>query len=110
MSGRHFAGSTKVLGRDEEEKKPPECAVVASAAAFMGPEWRRAPAVYLSSMMAAGTAGVGTGSALAPPRLGPMKAPAEATPAYTADVLPDPFVARTFVDPAWAPQKRGMLG
>lgn len=43
-------------------------------------------------------------------RLGPMKATAEATPAYTAGVLPDPFVARTFVNPAWAPRKRGMLG
>ena len=43
-------------------------------------------------------------------RLGPMKATAEATPAYTAGVLPDPFVARTFIDPAWAPRKRGMLG
>ena len=39
-------------------------------------------------------------------RLGPMKANAEATPAYTTGVLPDPFVARTFVDPAWAPRKR----
>ena len=39
-------------------------------------------------------------------RLGPMKATAEATPVYTAGVLPDPFVARTFVDPAWAPRKR----
>ena len=26
---------------------------------------------------------------------------------YTTGVLPDPFVARTFVDPAWAPRKRG---
>ena len=34
-------------------------------------------------------------------RLGPMKATTEATPAYTAGVLPDPFVARTFVDPAY---------
>ena len=42
--------------------------------------------------------------------MGPMKATAEVTPAYTAGVLPDHFVARTFVDPAWAPQKRGMLG
>ena len=30
-----LAGSTKVLGRDEEAKKPPESAVVASAVAFM---------------------------------------------------------------------------
>ena len=43
-------------------------------------------------------------------RLGPMKATAEATPAYTAGVLPDPFVARTFVDPAWAPRKRKTKG
>ena len=43
-------------------------------------------------------------------RLGPMRATAEAMPAYTAGVLLDPFVARTFVDPAWAPRKRGMLG
>ena len=43
-------------------------------------------------------------------RLGPMKDTAEATPAYTVGVLPDPFVARTFIDPAWAPRKRGMLG
>ena len=40
-------------------------------------------------------------------RLGPMKATAEATPAYIAGVLPDPFVARTFVDPAWDPWKQG---
>ena len=39
-------------------------------------------------------------------RLGPMKATAEAMPAYTEGVLPDPFVARTFVDPAWAPRKQ----
>ena len=38
--------------------------------------------------------------------LGRMKATAEATPAYTTCVLPDHFVGRTFVDPAWAPQKR----
>ena len=37
--------------------------------------------------------------------LGPMKDIAEATPAYTTGVLPDPFVARTFIDPAWAPRK-----
>ena len=55
MSGRHFAGSTKVLRRDEEAKKPPECAVVALAVAFMGPEWRRPPVFYFSSMMAADT-------------------------------------------------------
>ena len=40
-------------------------------------------------------------------RLGPMKATAEATPAYTAGVLPDPFVARTFIDPSWASWKWG---
>ena len=34
-------------------------------------------------------------------RLGPMKATTEATPVYTAGVFPDPFVARTFVDPAY---------
>ena len=39
-----------------------------------------------------------------------MKATAKVTPAYTVGVLPDPFVARTFVDPAWAPRKREMLG
>ena len=33
-------------------------------------------------------------------RLGPTKATTEATPAYTTGVLPDPFVAGTFVDPA----------
>ena len=38
--------------------------------------------------------------------LGLMKATAEATAAYTGGVLPDPFVVRTFVDPAWAPQKQ----
>ena len=40
--------------------------------------------------------------------MGPMKATTEATPAYTSGDLPDPFVARTFVDPAWAPRKRGI--
>src|SRR3954467_12571743 len=48
-----LAGSTKVLGRDKAVKKPPECAVVASAVAFMGPKWRRPPVFYFSSMMAA---------------------------------------------------------
>ena len=38
--------------------------------------------------------------------LGPTKATAEATLVCTAGILPDPFVARTFVDPAWAPRKR----
>ena len=33
--------------------------------------------------------------------MGPMKATAEATPAYTTGDLPDPFVARTFVDPTY---------
>ena len=50
-----LAGSTKVLGRDEATKKPPECAVVASAVAFMGPKWRRPPVFYFSSMMVADT-------------------------------------------------------
>src|SRR4051812_9107774 len=35
-----------------------------------------------------------------------MKATVEVTPAYTAGVLPDPFVARTFIDPACDPRKR----
>ena len=48
-----LAGSTKVLGRDEAAKKPPESAVVASAVAFMGPKWRRPPVFYFSSMMVA---------------------------------------------------------
>ena len=48
-------GLTKVLGRDETAKKPPECAVVASAVAFIGPKWRRPPVFYFSSMMAADT-------------------------------------------------------
>src|SRR3954453_13993089 len=50
-----LAGSTKVLGRDEAAKKPPESAVVASAVAFMGPKWRQPPVLYFSSMMAADT-------------------------------------------------------
>ena len=33
--------------------------------------------------------------------LGPMKATTEATLAYTVGVLPDPFLARTFVNPAY---------
>src|SRR3989337_1789792 len=64
MSGRHFAGSTKVLRRDEAAKKPPECAVVASAVAFMGPKWRRPPVFYFSSMMAADTEKLATDSSL----------------------------------------------
>ena len=64
MSGGHFAGSTKVLGRDEEAKKPPECAVVASAVAFMGPKWWRPPVFYFSSMMAADTEKLATDSSL----------------------------------------------
>nr|XP_040244109.1 proline-rich protein 36-like [Aegilops tauschii subsp. strangulata] len=35
-----------------------------------------------------------------------MKATAEATPMYTAGVLSGSSLARTFVDPAWAPRKR----
>ena len=62
MSGRHFAGSTKVLGRDEEAKKPPKCAVVASVVAFMGPKWRRPPVFYFSLMMAADTKKLATDS------------------------------------------------
>ena len=50
-----LAGLTKVLGRDEAAKKPPESAVVTSAVAFMGPKWRRPPVFYFSSMMAADT-------------------------------------------------------
>ena len=64
MSSRHFAGSKKVLGRDEEAKKPPECAVVASAVAFMGPKWRRPPVFYFSSMMAANMEKLATESSL----------------------------------------------
>ena len=59
-----LAGSTKVLGRDEATKKPPESAVVASAVAFMGPKWRRPPVFYFSSMMAADTEKLGTDSSL----------------------------------------------
>ena len=59
-----LAGSTKVLGRDEAAKKPPECAVVASAVAFMGPKWRRPPVFYFSSMMAADTEKLATDSSL----------------------------------------------
>ena len=50
-----LAGLTKVLRRDEAAKKPPECAVVASAVAFMGPKWRRPPVFYFSLMMAVDT-------------------------------------------------------
>ena len=61
---RHtLAGSTKVLGRDEATKKPPEFAVVASAVAFMGPKWQR-PVFYFSSMMAADTEKLATDSSL----------------------------------------------
>ena len=42
-----LAGSTKVLGRDEAAKKPPESAVVASAVAFMGPKVAVASRVLL---------------------------------------------------------------
>ena len=59
-----LAGSTKVLERDEEAKKPPECAVVASAVAFMGPKWRRPPVFYFSSMMAADAVALATDSSL----------------------------------------------
>ena len=59
-----LAGSTKVLGRDEAAKKPPESAVVASAVAFMGPKWRRPPVFYFSSMMAADTEKLDTDSSL----------------------------------------------
>ena len=64
MSGRHIAGSTKVLRRDEEAKKPPECAVVASAVAFMGPKWQRPPVFCISLMMAANTEKLATDSSL----------------------------------------------
>ena len=57
-----LVGSTKVLGRDEAAKKPPESAVVASALAFMGPKWRRPPVFYFSSMMAADTEKLATDS------------------------------------------------
>ena len=59
-----LAGSTKVLGRDEAAKKPPESTVVASAVAFMGPKWRRPPVFYFSSMMAADTEKLATDSSL----------------------------------------------
>ena len=59
-----LAGSTKVVGRDEAAKKPPESAVVASAVAFMGPKWRRPPVFYFSSMMAADTEKLATDSSL----------------------------------------------
>ena len=59
-----LAGSTKVLGRDEAAKKPPESAVVASTVAFMGPKWRRPPVFYFSSMMAADTEKLATDSLL----------------------------------------------
>ena len=59
-----LAGSTKVLGRDEAAKKPPEYAVVASAVAFMGPKWRRPPVFYFSSMMAVDTEKLATDSSL----------------------------------------------
>ena len=64
-----LAGSTKVLGRDEAAKKPPESAVVASAVAFMGPKWRRPPVFYFSSMMAADTEKLATDSSLPRTRL-----------------------------------------
>ena len=59
-----LAGSTKVLIRDEAAKKPPECAVVARAVAFMGPKLRRPPVFYFSSMMAADTEKLATDSSL----------------------------------------------
>ena len=59
-----LAGSTKVLGRDEAAKKPPECAVVASAVAFMGPKWRWPPVFYFSSMMVANMEKLATDSSL----------------------------------------------
>ena len=59
-----LAGSTKVLGRDEAAKKPPESTVVASAVAFMGPKWRRPPVFYFSLMMAADTEKLATDSSL----------------------------------------------
>ena len=59
-----LAGLTKVLGRDEAAKKPPECAVVASAMAFMGPKWRLPPVFYFSSMMVVDTKKLATDSLL----------------------------------------------
>ena len=64
---RTLAGSTKVLGRDEAAKKPPESTVVASAVAFMGPKWRRPPVFYFSSMMAVYTEKLATDSSLSMP-------------------------------------------
>ena len=61
---QRLAGLTKVLGRDEAAKKPPESAVVASTVAFMGPKWRRPPVFYFSSMMAADTEKLATDSSL----------------------------------------------
>ena len=57
-----LAGSTKVLGRDEAAKKPPECTIVASTVAFMGPRRRRPRMFYFSSMMAADTEALATDS------------------------------------------------
>ena len=59
-----LAGSTKVLGRDEVAKKPPESTIVASTVAFMGPKWRRPPVFYFSLMMAADTEKLATDSSL----------------------------------------------
>ena len=59
-----LAGSTKVLGRDEAAKKPPESTVVASAVAFMGPKRRRPTVFYFSSMMAADAEALATDSLL----------------------------------------------
>ena len=59
-----LAGSTKVLGRDEAAKKPPESAVVASEVAFMGPKWRRPLVFFFSSMMEADTEKLATDSLL----------------------------------------------
>ena len=59
-----FAGSMKVLERDEAAKKPLEYAVVALAMAFMGPKWRQPPVFYFSSMMAADTKKLATDSLL----------------------------------------------
>ena len=85
-----LAGSTKVLGRDEAAKKPPESVVVASAVAFMGPKWRRPPVFYFSSMMAAAAEALATDSSLS------------AHPAFVAACMARP--------PAWEsrPQKRKM--
>ena len=58
-----LAGSTKVLGRDEVAKKPPEYTVIASAMAFMGPKWRQPPVFYFS-MMAGDTEELVTASSL----------------------------------------------